>query len=230
MKNNKIDYTENIVNKPWGYEYVIYNDKKKIAVTYLNIKYKKQTSLHCHPKKKTGFIILKGRAEVQIGIYKKNTKIFGPNSRLVFRPGLFHSLKSISKQGLFALEFETPFLKHDLVRLNDKYGRTSKAYEGKKSLSRISNMTLFRKPKKNQKLSYKINNSLITIQNVSKIDQLYQYKDDSTSAILDGALTDTKNQNVISYGEVIKTNTIGVLSKSFKLKKSMTILKVQKKI
>lgn len=229
MKSNKIDYIKNIVNKPWGYEYVIYNDNKKIAITYLNIKYKKQTSLHCHPKKKTGFIILQGRAEVQIGIYKKNTKIFGPNSRLVFRPGLFHSLKSISKQGLYALEFEAPFLKHDLVRLNDKYGRASKGYEGKKSLSSISNMTIFRKPKKNQKLSYEINNSLITIQNISKIDQLYKYKDDSTSAILDGALVDTKNQNVISYGEVIKTNTIGVLSKSFKLKKNMTILKVQKK-
>lgn len=229
MKNNKIDYIKNIVNKPWGYEYVIYNDNKKIAITYLNIKYKKQTSLHCHPKKKTGFIILQGRAEVQIGIYKKNTKIFGPNSRLVFRPGLFHSLKSISKQGLYALEFEAPFLKHDLVRLNDKYGRASKGYEGKKSLSSISNMTIFKKPKKNQKLSYEINNSLITIQNISKIDQLYKYKDDSTSAILDGALVDTKNQNVISYGEVIKTNTIGVLSKSFKLKKNMTILKVQKK-
>ena len=97
MATLKVDYLKNIVKKPWGYEYVIYSDKNKIVINNLNINFKKQTSLHCHPKKKTGFIILKGKAKVQIGIYKKNSKIFGPNSRLVFRPGLFHSLKSNKK-------------------------------------------------------------------------------------------------------------------------------------
>ena len=230
MATLKVDYLKNIVKKPWGYEYVIYSDKNKIAITYLNINFKKQTSLHCHPKKKTGFIILKGRAKVQIGIYKKNSKIFGPNSRLVFRPGLFHSLKSVSKKGLIALEFEAPFLKEDLVRLNDKYGRASKGYEGKKSFKTMINLTKFKKPKKNEKLIYKLNNTVITIENVTKIKKLLNYKDDSTSAILDGALVDTKGQNVISYGEVIKTNTIGILAKTFKLKNPMTILKVEKKL
>ena len=42
-----------------------------MGITFLNIKYNHKTSLHCHPNKKTGFIILDGRAEVQIGIYKK---------------------------------------------------------------------------------------------------------------------------------------------------------------
>ena len=63
-----------------------------------------------------------------------------------------------------------------------------------------------------------------------ELNRLLNYKDDSTSAILDGALVDTKGQNVISYGEVIKTNTIGILAKTFKLKNPMTILKVEKKL
>jgi len=226
----KVDYIKNLVRKPWGYEYVIYSDKNKIAITYLNINYQKQTSLHCHPKKKTGFIILKGKAKVQIGIYKKNSKIFGPNSRLVFRPGLFHSLKSISKKGLIALEFEAPFIKQDLIRLNDKYGRATKGYEGKKSFRAITNLLKFQKPKKNQKLTYQLKNIKITIENISSIKKLLKYKDESTCAILDGSLVDTKGQSVISYGEVIKTNTIGILAKSFTLKKPITILKIEKKL
>ena len=47
--------------------------------------------------------------------------------------GLFHSIKSLSKDGLLALEFETPVDKRDLVRFKDAYGRRSKSYEEKSS-------------------------------------------------------------------------------------------------
>ena len=46
--------------------------------------------------------------------------------------GLFHSIKALSKNGLLALEFETPVNKNDLVRFKDDYGRQQKSYEGKK--------------------------------------------------------------------------------------------------
>ena len=45
--------------------------------------------------------------------------------------GLFHQIKSISKDGLLALEFETPSDKKDLVRFKDSYGRQDKPYEEK---------------------------------------------------------------------------------------------------
>ena len=51
--------------------------------------------------------------------------------------GLFHSIKSISKEGLLALEFETPVDKNDLVRLKDSYGRKNKSYEGKSLLKNL---------------------------------------------------------------------------------------------
>mgnify|MGYP001201660873 CR=1 FL=1 len=38
---------------------------------------------------------------------------------------------SISKNGLCALEFESPYKKKDLLRFKDDYGRQSKNYEGK---------------------------------------------------------------------------------------------------
>jgi len=77
-KNNNF-YTNKVVYKPWGNEYVIYSDANRLAITFVKINYGHKTSLHCHPQKKTGFIILGGKASVQIGIYKENTKQFSLN-------------------------------------------------------------------------------------------------------------------------------------------------------
>ena len=43
---------------------------RKSKNTFLKINSGHKTSLHCHPQKKPGFIILSGKAQVQIGIYK----------------------------------------------------------------------------------------------------------------------------------------------------------------
>ena len=65
-----MDYFKNkVVQKPWGNEYVVYSNKN-ISITLLNIKRNNSTSLHCHSKKKTGFIILEGEANIQLGLYK----------------------------------------------------------------------------------------------------------------------------------------------------------------
>ena len=146
-------YSNKLVKKPWGYEYVIYNSLNRVAITYIHIDSKKSTSLHCHPKKKTGFIIVKGTALVQIGIYKKNKKKFKSLSRLVVRPGLFHSLKAVSKNGMSALEIETPYNKADLIRFEDRYGRKNKDYEGSKFTSSMKDdLIKFKKPKKIKKM------------------------------------------------------------------------------
>lgn len=52
MKRN---YDNRVVIKPWGEEYNIFRNKKKIAITYLKIKKNYTTSLHCHPKKRLVF-------------------------------------------------------------------------------------------------------------------------------------------------------------------------------
>ena len=48
----------------------------------------------------------------------------------MIRKGLFHSTKAISQKGAMIFEIETPVNKHDIVRLEDKYGRAAKPYEG----------------------------------------------------------------------------------------------------
>jgi hypothetical protein len=43
---------------------------------------------------------------------------------------VFHSTKVLSQEGMYLLEIESPPMKTDLVRLEDKYGRETSGYEG----------------------------------------------------------------------------------------------------
>ena len=224
-----MSYVKNIVRKPWGYEYLAYQNSQ-VALWFLYIKNNQSTSMHCHPNKKTGFIILSGKAVIQVGIYKENKKYCGPLSRLVFRPGLFHSIKAISKEGVCALEFETPFNKNDLVRFKDDYGRQSKLYEGKKFTKTLpSNFIKFKKPKLGKKQKYRFNNLEITLEVKKNLKNLDKKDPMATSVILDGKIVDNNGLNVICCGEIVKTSTLKILSDVFKIKKQLTILSVSKK-
>jgi len=229
MKKRTDNYDKKIVIKPWGFEYTIFRNLNKLAITYVNILPKKQTSLHCHPSKKTGFIILGGKAKVQIGIYKSNTRIYTSSSILVIRAGLFHSLKCISKEPLIALEFETPADKKDLVRFKDLYGRQSKPYESYNKAQINNSLVFFKKPKKNKPYRYSFNDLEILIENYKNYKKMFKNSDNSISAILDGKIVNNKGKQAIGYGEIVKTQTLKKLSTRFKIHKNIILMKVTKK-
>ena len=131
---------------------------------------------------------------------------------------------------MHALEFETPFKKNDLVRFQDDYGRQAKHYEGKKFTKNIgSDFIKFKKPKLGKKQKYNFNNLEILLEVRKNLKNLTKKDDKSTSAILDGKIIDKKGNNVISYGEIVKTSTLRILSDAFKIKKPLTLLRVSKK-
>lgn len=224
MYSKKLD--NYIVNKPWGNEYVICKNKRT-ATWLLNIGYKKKTSLHCHPKKKTGFILLSGSVEVMLGFYDK--RILKAPSKLMIRPGLFHSTKALSKKGAVVLEIETPINKDDLVRYKDSYGRENKPYEGINKMRKKDKSTLiFQIPKLNNINNYKFNNLKITLEKHSQTKNLINRSKNTIFAVLDGGLSDKKNQLVLSPGDIVRTDTVKKLSKVFKINKEMTILTCKK--
>jgi hypothetical protein len=53
--------------------------------------------------------------------------------------------------------------------------------------------------------------------------------DNSTTAVLDGSIIDSRGQDVISIGEIVKSSTLKILSENFKIKDALTILRVFKK-
>ncbi len=229
MQINSNFFTKNLFQKPWGEEYVIFNYKNKIAVTFLKIKPDQKTSLHCHSIKKTGFIILSGEANVQIGIYKKNTFKYKPVSRLVFRPGLFHRISNKSRQNLYALEFENPYIKKDLVRLSDEYGRSKKSYEGKKYSNPIpKNYLKLKIPNKKKVNKYKFKNTEIYLKYLKNSKDLGRSFSKASVAIIDGKVCDKNNQVVIQSGEVIKYETLAILVRKFLIKKKLLIMIVKK--
>jgi len=120
-----MSYETNIVKKPWGYEYLAY-ENEDVGLWVLYIAPEQCTSMHCHPKKTTGLVLLDGQAEVSFLADKR--KLYSLD-KVMIRRGLFHSTKALSDTGAFIFEIETPKDKHDLVRLNDQYGRASKTYE-----------------------------------------------------------------------------------------------------
>lgn len=226
-KNKSSFYDNKIVFKPWGHEYVVYRNANNLSVTLLKINYNKSTSLHCHPLKKSGFILLEGKALFQLGLRKKNTELHSSPSKRMMARGLFHSIKSISKNGLLALEFETPVDKNDLVRFKDSYGREKKSYEGKKFTKSIeSKFVKFKNPKLVKKQIYKIGKANIALEVHKNFTRLLKYKNTTIFAILDGSISDDRGRDVLSFGDIVKTDDLRILSKVFKIKKKLSVVRV----
>ena len=120
-----------VVNKPWGYEYLMFQSRD-IAIWILYIKKGFSTSLHCHPKKKTSLLLMVGEAicstlNEQFSLKEKEG--------LIFDKGVFHITESMSPNGIFVMEIETPVDKADLFRLKDNYSRELKSYTDKRNVT-----------------------------------------------------------------------------------------------
>ncbi len=115
-----------IVLKPWGREYLAYRNEE-VAIWVLEIEKGKATSLHCHPKKNTALIILRG--EIELSFIRDATphRFFGLDKINIFR-GRFHRTRAVS-EGVVLLEVEAPDDKRDIVRLEDDYGRAADPIE-----------------------------------------------------------------------------------------------------
>jgi|TARA_R100000808_G_C2152067_1_gene161350 mannose-6-phosphate isomerase-like protein (cupin superfamily) len=116
----------NTVKKPWGCEYILYQNDD-VAIWHLFINPYQQTSLHSHPNKKTGLLVLDGAAKVSF--LGSNNKLFY-SEKIMIRQGVFHQTTCMTSGVLQLLEIETPVNKEDIVRLEDSYGRAGSVYMG----------------------------------------------------------------------------------------------------
>ncbi|MBI2056331.1 MAG: hypothetical protein HYT37_03035 [Candidatus Sungbacteria bacterium] len=127
QENDLFDYSRVVIKKPWGHEYLIFQNDQT-AVWLLSIAHGNKTSLHCHPNKKTGLVLLAGNA----CITSLNTAHeINAGQGFVIEKGTFHSTEALSPEGIVVMEVETPVNKKDLVRFSDAYGRSGKGYEDK---------------------------------------------------------------------------------------------------
>jgi hypothetical protein len=182
-KNN--NHRQVVVNKPWGYEYLIY-ENDQIAMWLLHIKCGEKTSMHCHPTKTTGLVLLQGDAELS---FIADKKIISAPEKQMLRRGLFHSTKAISEGGIFMLEVETPKDKNDLVRLDDEYGRADTGYESSEyEVVKSSDCIWFSEPGPSKVDEYYLNDVKLKVESSSQIDVINSKKDNDIIVFLRGGL------------------------------------------
>ncbi|MEM0465177.1 MAG: thiamine pyrophosphate-binding protein [Candidatus Pacearchaeota archaeon] len=128
---SKVDFRNTVVNKPWGYEYLMFQTPE-VSIWMLYIKKGYSTSVHCHPNKKTSLLIINGEAECST--LKEKFKLKEKDA-LILDKGVFHTTEALSENGIFLMEIETPSDKTDLFRLTDKYKRENKAYTDTKNIT-----------------------------------------------------------------------------------------------
>jgi len=173
------------VEKPWGYEYLVY-ENNDAALWLLYIKKGESTSLHSHPKKTTGLILLNGKAQLD---FINDSKIIEAPKKEMFRRGLFHKTTALSEGGLFVLEIETPNEKKDLVRLDDTYGRTKNGYEKEKSfIPKDDDMIWIDESEIINFKEFRYRDISFFIYKISKIEELELFKDTEIIMFLRGGL------------------------------------------
>ncbi len=133
-ERRRFDYRDVIVKKPWGYEYLVF-ENEHVAIWMLQIVRKRKTSMHCHPRKRTGLILLSGEANFH---HLDGSIPLNRMSAVNIDASTFHSTEAssllpihpVSEDGIWVMEIETPPLKEDLCRMSDSYGRAGETYEG----------------------------------------------------------------------------------------------------
>jgi mannose-6-phosphate isomerase-like protein (cupin superfamily) len=178
-------YQNVVVNKPWGYEYLVF-ETPEVALWLLHIKKGKGTSLHCHPMKTTGLILLEGEAELG---FIADSKVIKAPSKQMIRRGLFHSTTAISENGILLLEIETPNDKQDLVRLADDYGRSKKGYESKNEWTPKDKTHIWiEEPKPKETKTYLVNKTVLTVSRIAAISDFDYFHDEEIVMFLKGGI------------------------------------------
>lgn len=215
------DYKKKIVSKPWGYEYLMF-ENKHVAVWILYLKTGDSTSMHCHPKKKSSLIVLFG--QVMTSSLSAQFKLKSLEAAMIDK-GAFHASEARSLDGALIMEVESPPDKSDLVRLKDKYGREQKGYENfahiSTELDKYQYLDFHEDIEKNKFLHKNLKDRNIRIQRNKTLQDLMEYLEKSGEAVicfLDNALNHADGSVVCGIGDIItKTELVKLDINNFKI-------------
>jgi mannose-6-phosphate isomerase-like protein (cupin superfamily) len=215
-----MDYSNIVVDKPWGFEYLCFRNGV-VAVWMLNIQQGLRTSLHCHPSKNTGLVVISGQARL---IFLNNSILLNRLDKIHIFRSRFHSTEALSTGGLWLLEIEAPEDKEDLVRLEDSYGRESMGYEGADSYFtptddyfQISDPSTSSQGNCFQGVEFR------HISSVSSSD-VAALADDSKIILTNGGLVTPKDQKILWPGDVVDKKTMLRLMGAYELLPETTLL------
>ena len=221
-----MSHVNNIVKKPWGYEYLAYKNKQ-VALWFLYINHDHKTSMHCHPNKTTGLTLLDGEAEVSFLNDKNPLRC---HDKIMIRKGLFHSTQATDTRGAWVFEIETPVNKNDLVRLRDSYGREGKPYENSTFEYPKQNDCLWiENPVSEEPNIYTFANSILTVSKVENTDYFKSIEDHKNIMFLQGGIITEYNINVAGAGDIVSAKVVKELVEVFTSISNDTIIMIMDK-
>jgi mannose-6-phosphate isomerase-like protein (cupin superfamily) len=225
-EERQMRYQNNIVKKPWGYEYLAY-ENNECALWLLHINKDQRTSMHCHPNKTTGLIILNGVGQVS---FMKDDNILSPTNKIMIRKGLFHTTKAISDDGVSLFEIETPVDKHDLVRLKDSYGREGMPYEDSShDYPKQEECLWIKNPTAGATNTYEIAGCVLTVKNVLSTKEFYEIDDSVNVIFLQAGIVTEYGKIVAGAGDIVSGKIIKKLIKVFdNVKEETVIMKMER--
>jgi rfaE bifunctional protein nucleotidyltransferase chain/domain len=201
----KIDYANKINDKPWGKEYLAYQNEK-IGIWILHINKDQETSLHCHFKKDTILIPLVNTFRINLF---NSFKILNLFESLYIPRNTFHGLHSyVDNSIIMEIEIYTEQVeytdKNDLLRIKDIYGRDKTNYESS---------VIEREPFENETMSfhsgglYKIGNTCVSIKKINNFDEISEIE--TKTILLEGVLfSDGKRVTSGSFVELNRQYSI----------------------
>jgi len=217
---NNFDYRNIVVNKPWGYEYLWFQNEA-VAIWFLRLTPGQSTSLHCHTKKRTSLIVLDGAVQCSTidDKYQLNTL-----EAVVLEPCVFHSSMAVAAEGAFIMEIETPPMKGDLVRMHDAYGRQGTGYENTNEYSNDFSMYEYHPFEQKDYKSWKFKNleiSLTEKQPEETMDTVMIVPINNTikmrsKKVIDVGEAITMNNDIFQNEEIITPNYSFLVFKSLK--------------
>jgi len=133
----KHDFTNTTVFKPWGFEYLIYEDKDCCG-WFLHINKHYGISLHCHKTKQTVICVISG---ILLLTTINKRQLMMPGNMAILDKKVFHAMGAITDDTR-VMELEMPSYKPDAIRAIDFWGRKGKPYESKCLLLELQNPPL----------------------------------------------------------------------------------------
>ena len=221
------NFEEVLVDKPWGYEYLCYRNEV-IAIWFLFIKHGHRTSLHCYPNKHTGLVVVQG--SVTLRFLRGETELVALDKIHIFR-SRFHSSQATSEDGACVLEIETPEDKHDLVRLDDTYGRSGQQYEGPRHYKQKREDAIrIREPNEGGAIPVKCGACNVRHFEVNTASDLLSFSDSEVIVIVRGGLSAGINARILWPGDVIDGSTLQRLALNFEIIPYTTVLHIRQDI
>lgn len=194
----KVNYANKINDKPWGKEYIAFQNEK-IGIWILQINKDQETSLHCHFKKDTVLIPLVNSFKINLF---DSFRILTTFESLYVPRKTFHGLHSYANDSIIMeIEVYTDQVdytdKNDLLRIKDIYGRDKTNYE-----SSVTERIPYEKETMDFHSvgSYNIGDTQVSVMKIKDFDNIKTIYD--RIILLEGSLF--SNGNIITSGSLIE--------------------------